>query len=80
VTAPQQAMDAIDSTFASHLRHRTLRATGVLKMTHAPLFHLRVKATFPPDIRELLLRTNGERVSLPSARYRNARKAIGASA
>ena len=43
MTAPQQAMDAIDSSFASHLRHRTLRAKGVLRMTHAPLFRLRVK-------------------------------------
>jgi hypothetical protein len=43
VTAPQQAIDAIDSSFASHLRHRTLRTKGVLRMTHAPLFRLRVK-------------------------------------
>jgi hypothetical protein len=42
VTAPQQAIDAIDSSFASHLS-RTLRAKGVLRMTHAPLFRLRVK-------------------------------------
>jgi hypothetical protein len=55
VTAPQQAMDAIDSSFASHLRQRTLRAKGVLRMTHAPLFRIRVKATFPPDTRGLLL-------------------------
>jgi hypothetical protein len=42
VTAPQQAKDAIDSSLASHLRHRTLHAKGVLRMTHAPLFRIRL--------------------------------------
>jgi hypothetical protein len=42
VTVPQQAMDAIDSSFASHLRHRTLHAKGVLRMTHAPLVCIRL--------------------------------------
>jgi hypothetical protein len=57
MTAPQQAMDAIDSSFRVALRHRTPRAKGVFWMTHAPLFRLRAKATFPPDTRGLLLRT-----------------------
>src|SRR5829696_3554362 len=72
-------MDAIDSSFASHLRHRTLRAKGVLRMTHAPLFRIRVKATFPPDTRGLLLRTTLDRLREWRRDSRFARTEAGVS-